>query len=444
MLTTEGAQTKATRGRVPRVNLIRATIDALPPAEGTKAFYADTRVAGLQLIVTRRGVKSWYLYRRTGPRRQPKRHFLGHYPDLTPELARRKAEQWRANIANGSDPTATREAERARGVTFAQAFEAFSQARGSSLKARTLHDYRRFLEPSEAGGAAPFGDWRNRAIVSITKDQVSARHRALTAERGAAQADYAMRFLRSLINFARYYYESAEGVPLVAENPVQRLNQAKSWNRIKGRSNHVKPHEFQAWFDALKSLRKGGEASQGALVADYLELLVLTGLRRSEAAQLRRADVDLKDATLTIRDPKNREEHTLPLSDRLLEILRARLCQAEPGPAAFVFPGEGAGGYLVEPRRPMRKVIEASEVQFSLHDLRRTFATVAERLDIPAYALKRLLNHKMRNDVTAGYIVPSVDRLRGPMQKVTDFILGHAGLRPSAKVIALDSMERPA
>jgi len=44
-------------------------------------------------------------------------------------------------------------------------------------------------------------------------------------------------------------------------------------------------------------------------------------------------------------------------------------------------------------------------------------------LDIPAYALKRLLNHKMRNDVTAGYIVTDVERLRGPMQQVTDYIL---------------------
>jgi len=71
----------------------------------------------------------------------------------------------------------------------------------------------------------------------------------------------------------------------------------------------------------------------------------------------------------------------------------------------------------------MKRVVEASGVTFTLHDLRRTFVTVAEGLDIPAYALKRLLNHKMRNDVTAGYIVTDVERLRGPMQQVTDYIL---------------------
>jgi hypothetical protein len=66
--------------------------------------------------------------------------------------------------------------------------------------------------------------------------------------------------------------------------------------------------------------------------------------------------------------------------------------------------------------------------------LRRTFSTIAESIDIPAYAIKRLLNHKMKSDVTAGYIVMDVERLREPMQKITDYILSAAGVRPKAKV----------
>ena len=63
----------------------------------------------------------------------------------------------------------------------------------------------------------------------------------------------------------------------------------------------------------------------------------------------------------------------------------------------------------------------------TLHDLRRTFATIAEGLDLPAYALKRLLNHKMTNDVTAGYIMRDVELLRKPMQRITDFLLKQMG-----------------
>ena len=72
-----------------------------------------------------------------------------------------------------------------------------------------------------------------------------------------------------------------------------------------------------------------------------------------------------------------------------------------------------------------------------LHDLRRTFITIAESLDIPAYSLKRLLNHKMRNDITAGYIITDVERLRRPMQQITDYILKAAGEKATAEVVQL-------
>ncbi len=76
----------------------------------------------------------------------------------------------------------------------------------------------------------------------------------------------------------------------------------------------------------------------------------------------------------------------------------------------------------MEPRKAMLKVAELAGVTFTVHDLRRTFATTAESLDLPAYALKRLLNHKMTHDVTAGYIMHDVERLRKPMQRISDYL----------------------
>jgi hypothetical protein len=60
-------------------------------------------------------------------------------------------------------------------------------------------------------------------------------------------------------------------------------------------------------------------------------------------------------------------------------------------------------------------MIELSGIKFTIHDPRRTFITTAESLDILAYALKRLLNHKMNNDVTSGYLIIDVEHLRKPM-----------------------------
>jgi len=43
--------------------------------------------------------------------------------------------------------------------------------------------------------------------------------------------------------------------------------------------------------------------------------------------------------------------------------------------------------------------------------------------------LKRLANHKTTTDVTAGYIIADVERLRQPMQKITVAIKLYANIR---------------
>ena len=87
-------------------------------------------------------------------------------------------------------------------------------------------------------------------------------------------------------------------------------------------------------------------------------------------------------------------------------------------------------------------MVNKSGVSFTVHDLRRTLITIAESLDIAAYALKRLLNHKMTNDVTAGYIITDVERLRAPMQKITDYMLSCIGLKEQATVTQLNQVNR--
>lgn len=136
-------------------------------------------------------------------------------------------------------------------------------------------------------------------------------------------------------------------------------------------------------------------------------------------------DPDLRAKTLKVTDTKNHLDHTLPLSDFLYKLLQQRKNSAVN---EYVFQRASGIGRITEQRKQMAKVIEESGVSFTIHDLRRTFMTVAERLDISAYAVKRLVNHKMNNDVTAGYIIADVERLRVPMQRITDYLLNCAGI----------------
>ena len=415
-----------------RLNFTKITLDQLPPAPaGRRVYYADTKYPGLQIQVTDRGSKTFYFYKRN--RGKPYRDRLGTHPELSPEIARNKAKVAAGRSAMGEDLRAARHAEKREKATLLDAFTAYKAAR-VNLRPSTLYSYTRFLE-------AAFEDWKNKPLLELTKDRVEHKHRRLGVERGHGYADGAMRFLRAVINFAQYHYEAPDGTPLLPDNPVRRLSQTRAWYRVRRRTTYVKPDQLKPWFAAVLKLKEDPEKREAVTVADWLLLMMLTGLRRGEAQRLRWCDVNLKHKTLTVRDTKNHEDHTLPLSDYLLTLLKTRRLAAEPD-AEFVFPSYGKTGYMTDPRQLLERVITAAEVTFTPHDLRRTFITVAEGLDIPAYALKRLLNHKMRQDVTAGYIITDVERLRKPMQQVTDFVLKSAGLKAGAKVIDIAPSER--
>jgi integrase len=224
-----------------------------------------------------------------------------------------------------------------------------------------------------------------------------------------------MRFLRALFNFAIAQYEDSAGHSILRENPVARITQTRAWYRVERRQTVIKPYQLLPWYQAVIALKQDKLSSQPVLVADYLLFLMFTGLRRQEAATLKWSDIDLVDRTFTLTNTKNREPLTLPLSDFIYRLLESRKANSK---SEYVFAGDGKAGYLIEPRHQVQKVIQISGVSFTLHDLRRTFLTIAESIDISAYALKRLVNHKMTNDVTAGYIVSDVERLRKPMEQI--------------------------
>ncbi|MCP5306967.1 MAG: integrase family protein [Chromatiaceae bacterium] len=400
-----------------RLNFTQATIDALAPADaGKRDYYNDAKVPGLQLQVTANGVKTYYVYRRINGR--PTRVKLGRHPDMSAQKARNQAQQVVGEIAAGGNPVARKRRERVETVMLADAFEEFLRVR--RLKEKTVYDYRRIIE-------GPLKDWKGKQLQRLTKDMVARRHAVMGRQQGEAYANLVMRVLRSVYNFALSQYEEADGNPLLPPNPVGRLSATRAWFKDKRRDRYLREAELPAWFKAVLAYKRERGDRFSRTVADYLLFMVFTGLRRSEAASLQWRDVDLAGKTFTVRDTKNGEDHTLPLSDYLLQLLEARRTL---GDGVWVFASEHGDMHLKEPRKHMQAICEAAEVPFTLHDLRRTFVTYAERLDISAYAVKRLVNHKLRQDVTAGYIGVDVERLRKPMQAITDFLLKAGKVAP--------------
>lgn len=404
------------------VNITKTVIDKTPLPAAGQFILRDANLKGFGVRIMASGARAFILEKRVEGK--VRRMTLGRYGELTCEQARKQAVKVLGQIAMGTNPIADRERERMRGLTLEQVFADFLRLR--NLKERTAYDYQRFM-------ITALPDWQKRPLVSLSKAAVLERHRALGTNSGEAYANHVLRFLRALFNFAIAQYEDSFGRPLLTENPVLRLTQTRAWFRTERRQTIIKGWELNPWYAAVSQLRQDPH-NEAETVADYLTFLLYTGLRRQEAATLTWNDVDLKDRSICIPDTKNHVPHLLPLPEQMVQLLSARKTYARN---AFVFHGEGPKGYLIEPKRQIAKVVAASQVSFTLHDLRRTFITVAESLDIPPYAIKRLVNHKMRNDVTAGYIVSDLERLRVPMQKIADFMDRATGQADSATLIPL-------
>jgi integrase len=106
------------------------------------------------------------------------------------------------------------------------------------------------------------------------------------------------------------------------------------------------------------------------------------------------------------------------MSSFVRDLFISRRSLGRDGP--FVFAADSRSGHLEEPKFPLAQVANATGIIVSAHDLRRTYVTVAEGTDISVMALKALVNHSLGNDVTSGYVIATVDRLREPAQRVCD------------------------
>jgi integrase len=150
---------------------------------------------------------------------------------------------------------------------------------------------------------------------------------------------------------------------------------------------------------------------------DYLLLTLFTGMRRRESAALRWDEIDFNARVIKL--PAHRAKAgralELPMTSVVHDLLVARRAL---GNATFVFPSHSRSGHIEEARAWLDAVAEATGIDFSTHDLRRTYITVAESCDISVYALKALVNHSLGQGVTESYVNMTAERLRAPAEKV--------------------------
>ncbi len=381
---------------MPQMKISKKSVDAVPHPTKGQQLYSDTVLPGFYLIV---GTKTKTFAVQKDIQGRSVRYTIGKYGHIAPDLARNIAQEKLCLMLQGINPKLEEAARKTVNITLDEVLEEYFAVR-RKLKPRTRSDYRKMMD-------LYLGNWKNKRMADITKHMVAKRHSDIAAKHGPYPANKIMRILRALFNYAIATHD------IVPANPVLYLTHMKAWYKETPRRTYIKPHDLNAWWQGVQSL-------ENCTYRDFLTLLLFTGLRRNEAASLKWSNVCFRAKEFTIEDTKNGDPLTLPLGSFLLEMLMER--RKRFGNCAYVFPGPGKHGFLAEPKKGVKKVIENSNVQFICHDLRRTFITIAESLDISTYALKRLINHRV-TDVTGGYIIVDVERLRGPVAKIESFIL---------------------
>lgn len=268
-------------------------------------------------------------------------------------------------------------------------------------------------------------DWLDKPLSSITSDMVEARHAKIAADiakggryDGKATANSTMVTLRVLWRWA------AGRLKVFPVCPVGRLQDEDAWFPKQRRTSRVPTEKMADFYGAVCAL-------ENRTSRDFLLLLLHTGFRKTEAARMRWADVDLVERVMTMLAPNTKTKKTveLPMSSAVYELLvarRALRCNSE-----FIFPGRSTEKPLSDTQRAFERVNKTAGTAVSAHSLRRGFLKIGASARVNFVWLKVLCNHALPPDVTAEhYLDPQIEDLREPAQQVCDKILLLCGVQP--------------
>jgi integrase len=325
----------------------------------------DAGCTGLYLVLQPSGTKSWAVrYRYNGTPRK-----LTLAGGLTLKAARKLASDALYELEQGRDPAQAKQAARAktkaakantvRALCENYLHREAGKLRSGRLRQQTLE---RLVYP--AIGAVPLAELKRSHIVAMLDD--------IEDRCGAKMADLTLAFVRKIFNWhasrvddfnspitpsmGRYDAKASQGTRVLTDDELRAV-----WQASEGRQP----------FHTL------------------VRFLLLTGARRAEAAELPWPEVRDGVWTLPLERNKTKVELVRPLSRAALHVLKA-MPVINDGDLVFSHDG----------RRPMsfsqptaRLKAASGTTGWRIHDLRRTFRTLASRAGISADVAERCLGH---------------------------------------------------
>ena len=376
-------------------NFTKKVLDTIElPSTGKRYYFYDTKIRGLELMVTEQGTKSFKVYRKFNGK--PVRVTLGKYPEMTVENARNEAQSVIAKMLKGSNPNKDKKNIRSE-ITFGDMFHLFMERHSVQNKKTWKED--------ESSVNNLLSNWFSKQLSSITKQEVQLVHEKIKNENGLYRANRMLARIRVI-------YSKAIEWGWVGINPAQGVKKFKE----KSRDRFLHSDELPRFFESV-------EAETNTTIKDYIYISLFTGARKSNVLAMKWEDINLERREWLIPETKNGESLRVHLTGEVLSILQTRLEQCPKG--EWVFESIGKTGHLVEPKSGWKRILQRAEIKdLRLHDLRRTLGSWQAATGANSYIIGRSLGHKNPQS-TAIYARLSIDPIKDSVEKATQAMLKH-------------------
>jgi integrase len=328
---------------VPNVRLTDISLRSLPSPERGQVDYWDQLLPCFGCRVSQGGTKTFIL------KKDNRRISIGRFPVISLTQARTEAKRLLAEHTLGQ--------LRARPISIAAAREEFLADCARKNRVRTVADYRRLLTKYLS-----FKD----ALQEVSHSDITRRLNRIGAP---SERNHALVAGKVFFNWAvkkRY----------LSDNPVEGATQ----HATVARSRVLSDEEIRAIWLACDGV-----------FGTIVKLLILTGQRRGEIAALRREWIDPAKRVITLPASitKNRREHLLTYGTLVSDLL-----DAVPATVGLLFPARGKDTPFNGFGKCKLALDNRARIEpWTLHDIRRTFATNLAALGTAPHVVERLLNH---------------------------------------------------